>query len=325
MQPPGDNMAEGGRGRDAAATPLPDTVIEIRNFSFRFGGTQILNDVSFTVQRGEHLSIVGPNGAGKTTLLKCVDRILTGGVGEIRICGRPLESYRQRELARLISYVPQADGRVFPYTVEQFVLMGRYPYLSPFSPVSKEDHRAVGEALEMTGTTQFTDRMLDTLSGGDKVKAPVGDYARVQSIRQGEQTTLGGVVYFQEGTAELTEEHKRTLQQTAQVIGGKPQKIEIHGHTSTRPLPADSLYDDHWDLAYDRCRKVMQFLIKLGIDPKRIRIAQAADNEPVHSGVDPRLQAQNPRVEVFMLNELARERAGTPEERQQKFSAEGAP
>ncbi len=53
--------------------------------------------------------------------------------------------------------------------------------------------------------------------------------------------------------------------------------------------------------------------------------AQAADNEPVHSGVDPRLQAQNPRVEVFMLNELARERAGTPEERQQRFSAEGAP
>jgi chemotaxis protein MotB len=168
-------------------------------------------------------------------------------------------------------------------------------------------------------------RRADTMNGGDKVKAPVGEHARVQSIRQGEQTTLGGVVYFQEGTAELTEEHKRTLQTTAQVIGGKPQKIEIHGHTSTRPLPADSPYDNHWDLAYDRCRKVMQFLIKLGIDPKRIRIVQAADNEPVHSGVDPRLQAQNPRVEVFMLNELARERAGTPEERQQRFSAEGAP
>jgi iron complex transport system ATP-binding protein len=170
MQPPGDNMAEGGRGRDAAATPTRETVIEIRNFSFRFGSTQILSDVSFTVQRGEHLSIVGPNGAGKTTLLKCVDRILTGGVGEIRICGRPLESYRQRELARLISYVPQADGRVFPYTVEQFVLMGRYPYLSPFSPVSKEDRQAVREALELTGTTLFADRRLDTLSGGERQK-----------------------------------------------------------------------------------------------------------------------------------------------------------
>jgi chemotaxis protein MotB len=168
-------------------------------------------------------------------------------------------------------------------------------------------------------------RRADTLSGGDKVKAPVGDYARVQEIRKGEQATLGGVVYFDEGAAELTEEHKRILQATAQVIGGKPQVVEIRGHTSTRPLPPDSTYDDHWDLAYDRCRKVMQFLIKLGVNPNRMRIAQAADNEPVHSGVDPRLRKENPRVEVFMLNELAQDMAGTAEERQQRFSGEGAP
>ena len=164
-------------------------------------------------------------------------------------------------------------------------------------------------------------RRADTLNGGDKVKAPVGDYARVQSIRPGEEATRGGVVYFQESAAELTEEHKRILQAAAQVLGGKPQKIEIRGHTSPRPLPPDSPYDDHWDLAYDRCRKVMQFLIKLGIDPKRLRLAVAADNEPVHEGVDPRLRKENPRVEVFMLNELA----GTAEERQQRFSDEGAP
>ena len=168
MQPPGDNLAEGSGDADAVATSPRDTVIEIRNFSFHLAGKQILRDVSFTVHRGEYLSIVGPNGAGKTTLLKCVDRILTGGTGEIRVAGRPLESYRQRELAQLISYVPQADGRVFPFTVEQFVLMGRYPYLSPFSPIGKEDRRAVREALELTGTTQFADRMLDTLSGGER-------------------------------------------------------------------------------------------------------------------------------------------------------------
>ena len=170
MQAPGDNTAEGGSGGAAAATPLNDAVIEIHNFSFRLGGKQILRDVSFTVRRGEYLSIVGPNGAGKTTLLKCADRILTGGTGEIRICGRPLESYRQRELAQLISYVPQADGRGFPFTVEQFVLMGRYPYLSPFSPVGREDRQAVREVLKLTGTAQFAQRLLDTLSGGERQK-----------------------------------------------------------------------------------------------------------------------------------------------------------
>jgi chemotaxis protein MotB len=153
----------------------------------------------------------------------------------------------------------------------------------------------------------------------------VGDYARVQTIRQGEQATRGGVVYFPEGSAELTEEHQPILRATAEVIGGKPQKVEIRGHTSTRPLPPDSSYRDHWDLAYARCRKVMQLLIKLGIDSKRMRIAVAADNEPVYGGTDPQRRLENSRVEVFMLNELAREPEGTGEERQQGFSDEGAP
>ncbi len=169
MQPPGDNTPSHGCP-EPAAPPPDDPVIEVRDFSFRLAGKQILCDVSLAVGRGEYLSIVGPNGAGKTTLLKCVDRILSGGTGEIRICGRPLRSYRQRELARRISYVPQADGRVSPFTVEQFVLMGRYPYLSPFSTIGKEDRQAVREALEITATGQFAERLLDSLSGGERQK-----------------------------------------------------------------------------------------------------------------------------------------------------------
>ncbi len=147
-----------------------EAAIEVRNFSFRLATKEILRDVSLTVRRGEYFSIIGPNGAGKTTLLKCIDRILDGGSGEIRIFGRPLGSYRQKELARRISYVPQADARMFPFTVEQFVLMGRYPYLSPFSSAGREDRQAVREALEITATAEFADRMLGTLSGGERQK-----------------------------------------------------------------------------------------------------------------------------------------------------------
>jgi len=151
-------------------TRQPEAVIRLRNFSFQLGKKEILRDVSFDVHSGEYLTIVGPNGAGKTTLLKCVDRILTGGRGEIEIFGRALGDYRQKELARLISYVPQADGHVLPFTVEQFVLMGRYPYLSPFSVISREDHQVVREAMQLTGTLEFADRMLETLSGGERQK-----------------------------------------------------------------------------------------------------------------------------------------------------------
>ncbi len=152
------------------ATTHAEIAVDVRGFSFRLGRTQILHDVSFSVRVGEYLSIIGPNGAGKTTLLKCLDRILVGGTGEIDVLGRPLHSYRQRELAHRISYVPQADGRLFPFTVEQFVLMGRYPYLSPFSSVSSRDRDAVGEAMQMTGTAEFADRLLGTLSGGERQK-----------------------------------------------------------------------------------------------------------------------------------------------------------
>lgn len=149
---------------------MHNQVIEIHGLSLSLGGKQILRDVSFSVGEGEYVSIVGPNGAGKTTLLRCVDRLLSGGTGRIEICGRPLASYGRKELARLIAYVPQSDGRQFPFTVEQFVLMGRYPYLSPFSAVSKEDRRAVRQAMELTGTTEFARRSLDTLSGGERQK-----------------------------------------------------------------------------------------------------------------------------------------------------------
>ena len=151
-------------------TASTDPVIDVADFSFRIGKKEILRNVAFEVRPGEYLAIVGPNGAGKSTLLKCLDRILVGGTGRINVFGRPLQDYRQRELARRISYVPQADGRVFPFTVEQFVLLGRYPYLSPFSPVGRDDRQAVHEALELTGTAEFAPRMLGTLSGGERQK-----------------------------------------------------------------------------------------------------------------------------------------------------------
>jgi iron complex transport system ATP-binding protein len=148
-----------------------DTIaVEVRDFSFRLGKKEILRDVSFQVRAGQYVSIVGPNGAGKTTLLKCLDRICTGGTGRIEIFNRPLQGYRQKELARRLSYVPQADGRVFPFTVEQFVLMGRYPYLSPFSTVRHDDREAVRRAMEQTGTSELSQRVLDTLSGGERQK-----------------------------------------------------------------------------------------------------------------------------------------------------------
>jgi len=168
-------------------------------------------------------------------------------------------------------------------------------------------------------------RRLDLMRGGDKIKAPVGDHPRVLTIRQGDAAARGAVVYFPEGEARLTDADRRALRATAEVIGGKPQKIEIRGHTSNKPLPRHSPYKTHWDLAYARSRLVADALIELGIDPKRLRLSVAAENEPKHISSDPELRRENPRVEIYMLTELAEDLEGTPDEQQERFSPGNAP
>jgi iron complex transport system ATP-binding protein len=151
-------------------TPANPPAIEVRGFSYQAGGKTILREVSLRVEAGQYVSVIGPNGAGKTTLVKCIDRLLSGGTGEILVFGRALASYRQKELARRMGYVPQADERLFPFTVEQFVTMARYPYFSPFRSIAREDRQAVAEALRRTGTAEFADRQINTLSGGERQK-----------------------------------------------------------------------------------------------------------------------------------------------------------
>ena len=165
-------------------------------------------------------------------------------------------------------------------------------------------------------------RRAHTMKGGDKVRAPVGDNPRVRMIRPGDQVTTGGVIYFEEDVGELTEENKRQLQIAVQQIGGKPQKVEVRGHTSRKPIGKDSLFRDKWDLAYARCRATVDFMVEQGIDQQRIRIANAGDNEPVYIGVDPKERKKNSRVEIFMLDERVQDLEGTPEQKEERFSNE---
>jgi len=143
-------------------------IIEIENLSLLISNKLILNTVSLQIFEGNYLSIIGPNGAGKTSLLKCLMRIYSEYSGTIKFKGKSLKKISQKNLAKQISYVPQANGRVFPFTVEEFVMMGRYPHLSPFTSFREEDKKAVREALEITKTTSFSKRQIHSLSGGEK-------------------------------------------------------------------------------------------------------------------------------------------------------------
>ncbi len=160
-------------------------LFEIKNLSLHFAGKPILNSVSLNIEAGDYLTIIGPNGAGKTSLLKCLMRIYSGSHDSIFFQRQSITQFSQKKLARQISYVPQSNDRVYPFTVEEFVLLARYPHLSPFSSISKEDKRIVGEALQLTGTEDLAERQLGTLSGGERQTVFIA-----AAIAQGAKTML---------------------------------------------------------------------------------------------------------------------------------------
>ena len=144
--------------------------VDVRHLHLELDGWSVLHDVSFAVRAGEYLTVVGPNGAGKTTLLRCINRVLRGWRGTINVNGVSIAAFTQRELARLVAYVPQAGGRHSPFTVRETILMARYPHLTPFVSLGYRDHRFVEDALALTGTGSLADRAMSTLSGGERQK-----------------------------------------------------------------------------------------------------------------------------------------------------------
>jgi iron complex transport system ATP-binding protein len=148
-------------------------MLTVKDYYFSIGDKEILKGVDFSIPRGAYLSILGPNGAGKSTLLKCLLRLQEKGKsqGEILVFDHKVESYSQKELARLISYVPQAGGWIPPFTVFELCKLSRFPYSTHLSSLTEKDYQAVAKALELTNLVSMKDRPLKTLSGGERQKA----------------------------------------------------------------------------------------------------------------------------------------------------------
>ncbi len=147
---------------------MDEAILKVDDLCYSAGKKAILDKVGFSVKPGSKVSIVGPNGAGKTTLLKCLNNIISEYSGSIFISGKNVRKYSQKKLAEIVSYVPQSNSSMFVFTVWEFVMMGRYPHLSPFSFISTEDKNICREALELTETDRFADRQISTLSGGER-------------------------------------------------------------------------------------------------------------------------------------------------------------
>ncbi|MEO1621401.1 MAG: metal ABC transporter ATP-binding protein [Cyanobacteria bacterium J06632_3] len=145
--------------------------IAVDNISVTYSNSRLaLYNASCYVEPGTITGLVGPNGGGKSTLFKSIMGFLSPTQGRVHIDGLPVAKAQKRQL---MAYVPQADevDWNFPISVFDVVMMGRYGYMNVFRIPSRKDRRIVMESLERVGMSEFRDRQIGELSGGQKKRA----------------------------------------------------------------------------------------------------------------------------------------------------------
>jgi iron complex transport system ATP-binding protein len=152
------------------------TILEFRNVGFAHGERSILENLSFTVQKGEMVALMGANGAGKTTLLRLAAGLLRPASGEIELEGQNVGQWERRQFARRVALVPQELNVPFAFRVEEIVAQGRVPHLGFLGGLTQKDFDAVERAMEAVDILRLRNRVFSELSGGEhqRVKIAIG-------------------------------------------------------------------------------------------------------------------------------------------------------
>ncbi|GGE19287.1 iron-enterobactin transporter ATP-binding protein [Polymorphobacter glacialis] len=144
--------------------------LQAHALSLTLGNTRVLDNISATFTRGRVTAILGPNGAGKSSLLSCLTGIRLPDSGGVTLSGTPRGQLDRRDLARRIGFLPQTADVHWDVDVATLVALGRFPHRGRWGS-TPEDDAAVAAAMAATDTTMFADRIVNTLSGGERGRA----------------------------------------------------------------------------------------------------------------------------------------------------------
>ena len=146
-------------------------ILNVDQIAFGYNGRRVLDNLSFSVDKGELLVILGPNGVGKTTLLRCINGILKPAAGAVMVADRDVLKMDAMAVARRIGYVAQkqAAGRLTAYDA---ILMGRRPHVR--FRVKDKDLRLVDGAVKTLHLEDLAMRYIDRMSGGELQKVAIG-------------------------------------------------------------------------------------------------------------------------------------------------------
>ncbi|TCP11136.1 iron complex transport system ATP-binding protein [Crenobacter luteus] len=145
--------------------------LSARGLSVSYPNKTVLAGLDLDIAAGKITALCGPNGCGKSTLLRALAGLQPLAAGEVAVAGRPLASFRRRELARTLTMLAQFNQIPEGLSVAELVGYGRYAYGSLLGGPGPDDRAAVADALAATGLSGYADRQVAALSGGERQRA----------------------------------------------------------------------------------------------------------------------------------------------------------
>lgn len=142
-------------------------MLEVKNLSFSYKDNIVLNNISFSVKKGETIGLLGINGSGKSTLQKCLSGILPFKIGDIKINSQSIKTIKKNILSKKISYVSQISSES-GLSVFESILLGRKPYYRIIP--CKKDLEMVEELIKLMGLDHLMIKDVSLISGGEYQK-----------------------------------------------------------------------------------------------------------------------------------------------------------
>ena len=159
-------MKRHGHSDDHLAPGAP--ALEAAGVDVVLGGRQVLAGVNLAVYPGEVITLVGPNGAGKSTLLAVLSGDVQPTAGRVELAGEPVAHQGAAQMARRRAVLLQQQGLAFGFRAREVVEMGRSVWRR--TERAERDEEVVDWAMDVADVSQFTNRSVRTLSGGEQAR-----------------------------------------------------------------------------------------------------------------------------------------------------------
>jgi len=223
-------------------------MIKFSNVQLGYGKNPVLTSLNFNIQKGDFFGIVGPNGAGKTTLLKAILGLLKPIKGEITFPDNG-KGYKKS-----IGYVPQhaSVDEIFPITVLDMVLMGRYEKIGIFKRPKKRDYEIAEEMLKNVSIENLANKSYRELSGGQKqrtliARAMVGEPSTLILDEPVEGMDIQGEIAIMELIKTLHTEYTLTVilvSHDLNIVANYVKTLSIIDKNTLKLGPVDSILNE---------------------------------------------------------------------------------